>query len=343
MTPEADTAEVRPGDELDWAALEAHLRSVLELPHAPMQVRQFTAGRANLTYLVQFGDERLVVRRPPRGELAPGSHDMAREFRVLSRLAPVYSRAPRALHFCDDPSVIGAPFVVLERRVGEVVRDEVPESMRDLPDASRRISNAIVDAAADLHLVDTDATGLIDLGKPEGFAARQVDGWRRRWDRVAPPNGPRGMVDIADELARTVPTPPRVSVVHNDLKLDNCQFAPGEPDVVTSVFDWDMATVGDPLFDLANLSSSMRSTPAWVLSDDAMLERYAARTGVDVSAFGWYAAFASWRSAVVVQQLYDRYARGESADERLAHFGALVPDIVRHTEALLAAHRRTTR
>jgi aminoglycoside phosphotransferase (APT) family kinase protein len=304
-----------------------------------MRVRQFSAGHANLTYLLEFCDRLLVFRRPPRGTLAPGAHDMAREHKVLSRLWRSYPRAPRSDYYCDDESIAGAPFVIIEYREGEVVRDKVPPSMAQHPDVERRICLALVDAMADLHSVDVDAAELAELGNPDGFAARQVSGWHDRWRRAAPDDPVPAMNDVASELAASVPEPPRVSVVHNDLKFDNCQFHAGNPDHVTSVFDWDMATTGDPLFDVANLLSSSQSSPIWVVSRDEVAERYADRSGIDITNIKWYEAFASFRAGVVVQQLYSRYARGESADERLASFGDLVPGIAERARALVDESR----
>ncbi len=328
--------DVRPGDQLDWAALEAYLRTVLGLPDAAMSVRQFVAGRANLTYLVAFGATRLVLRRPPRGTLAPGAHDMAREYRVLSRLHGAYPRAPRALHFTDDASIIGAPFVVIEYRDGVVVRDSIPESMTHHCDIKRRLDGALIDAAADLHTVDAGGAGLGELGRPDGFGRRQVEGWHDRWRRAAPADATAVMDDVAVRLAATLPAPTRVSIVHNDLKLDNCQFQPDDPDTVTSVFDWDMATLGDPLFDLGLLLVSMGSLPVWVISVGHAVERYASRSGIDVAQIGWYLAFATWRTAVVLQQLYNRYLAGDTADDRHAVFGAAIPVCAQRALALIS-------
>jgi aminoglycoside phosphotransferase (APT) family kinase protein len=330
-----EIVDVRRGDELDADALERHLRAALPLPDAPLVLRQFGAGRANLTYLAAFGDLELVVRRPPRGTIAPGAHDMAREHRVLTHLAPVYTRAPRALHFCDDATVIGAPFVVLERRVGVVIRDRIPDDLARHDDVARRVDLALIDAAADLHRIDLSASGLDPLGTGEGFGSRQVDGWLARWTRAARGHATRAMDDVAGRLRARLPEPPRRSVVHNDLKLDNCQFQPHDPDVVTSVFDWDMGTVGDPLFDLGLLIVSMQSSPTWVLADDTAIERYASRSGIDVTHIDWYLAFATWRTAVVLQQLHNRWLDGDSSDERYRDFGDHVQTFVARADALL--------
>jgi aminoglycoside phosphotransferase (APT) family kinase protein len=250
---------------------------------------------------------------------------MAREHRVLSRLADVYARAPRALHHTDDPSIIGAPFLVIEHRDGVVIRDALPEDMRGHADVERRVDLALVDAAADLHTVDPAAAGLAELGRPDGFGRRQVEGWHDRWRRAAPDDGPPAMDDIAARLAATLPEPVGVAIVHNDLKLDNCQFQVDDPDTVTSVFDWDMATLGDPLFDLGLLLVSMANNRVWVLSAEDAVERYASRSGIDVRGIDWYVAFATWRTAIVLQQLCNRYAAGDSTDPRVRTFFEAIP------------------
>ena len=190
--PPAETAPVRPGEELDWAALEAHLRANLPELEGDFAPLQFPNGSANLTYLLRFGATELVLRRPPFGTVAPGAHDMKREYRVLSKLWQIFDRAPRAYLFCDDHSVIGSDFVVMERRVGEVVRNDVPPSMAGYDDIGRRLSFALVDAMADLHLLDPADADLTTLGRPDGFVERQVSGWHTRWDLVRPDRRPAG-------------------------------------------------------------------------------------------------------------------------------------------------------
>jgi aminoglycoside phosphotransferase (APT) family kinase protein len=340
-----ELAEVRPGEGLDWGRLEAHLRA--EFPHLDppvqltaggMRVLQFPHGAANLTYLLRFGDDEFVLRRPPFGRIAPGAHDMAREHRVLSRLWSALPTAPRALLVCRDHEVIGADFVVTERRHGVVVRGTVPPEMAHHDDLGRRIGLAVVDAMADLHLVDAGACGLGDLGRPDGFTRRQVEGWTSRWGLVKPDPAPdpvavATMDAIAVELLATVPTPSRPTLVHNDLKLDNCQFDPADPDRVTSIFDWDMATLGEPLVDLGTLlnywpdpadppdagrASHEGMTAMGLPTRAEVVARYGERTGIDTSRVPWFEAFALWKTGVVIQQLHDRWRRGESTDERMA-------------------------
>jgi aminoglycoside phosphotransferase (APT) family kinase protein len=164
---------------MDWPKVADYLASRVDAARGPMQVRQFPGGSANLTYLISFGEQEYVLRRPPLGPVAPGAHDMAREHKVLSRLYAAFDRAPRSFHLCTDESVIGAKFIVVERRTGVVIRDHFPEAMLPHPRLAGRTSYALVDAMADLHNVDPQANGLGDLGRPDGFARRQVEGWGR--------------------------------------------------------------------------------------------------------------------------------------------------------------------
>jgi aminoglycoside phosphotransferase (APT) family kinase protein len=345
-----ELAAVRPGEELDWASLEAYLLQQIPELAGPLEVLQFPSGSANLTYRLRFRDTELVLRRPPFGVVAPGAHDMRREYRVLSRLWRNFDRAPRAYVFCDDHDVIGADFVVMERRRGEVVRGVIPQSMARHPDVARRISFALVDAMADLHLLDPEANDLGDLGKPAGFAARQVSGWKTRWDLVRPEDGPPLMDSVPERLSASVPEPTRVSIVHNDLKLDNCQFDPTDPDRVQSIFDWDMTTLGEPLVDLGTLLNYWPDpsdpSDARRVSHEGMLAmalptraeitaRYAERTGIDVSSAGWYEAFAQWKTGVVIQQLHNRWKRGESTDPRMAVIADRLPVLAANANRLL--------
>ncbi|HEU5194174.1 MAG TPA: phosphotransferase family protein [Methylomirabilota bacterium] len=338
---------VRRGEDLDWPRLEAWLRPRLAeaLPQAtgPLSVLQFPNGSANLTYLLRFGRHELVLRRPPMGELAPGAHDMKREFKVLSRLWKHFDRAPRAYVFCDDHAILGTDFFVMERRRGEVVRTAIPEAMRHHPDVGRRMALALVDAMADLHALDPTACGLADLGKPEGFVDRQLTGWAKRWELSRFEDSPSAMEAIHARLLRDVPRPSRASIVHNDLKLDNCQFDPADPDRVAAIFDWDMTTLGDPLIDLGTLLNywpDPADPPHARRFNNAAVEglglppraelvsRYAARTGADVATVRWWEAFALWKTVVVVQQLHRRWVRGESKDPRMATIADRIPSLI---------------
>jgi len=349
-----EVAPVRAGEGLDWSALEAWMRPRLAglstAVDGPLTVLQFPNGSANLTYLLRLGGLELVLRRPPMGQIAPGAHDMKREYKVLSRLWQRFDRAPRAYLFCDEPAVLGADFFVMERRRGEVVREAIPESMRGHPAVGRRIAFALVDAMADLHALDASAAGLADLGRPEGFVERQVSGWAKRWTLSRFDDSPPSMEEIHRRLASRLPAMSRVSIVHNDLKLDNCQFDPADPDRVVSIFDWDMTTLGDPLIDLGTLlnywpdpadSEAMaRGTRPGLArmglpSRAEIVARYAARSGADMAAVPWWEAFALWKTVVVVQQLHRRWVRGESTDPRMARIADRIPSMIAAARAVL--------
>jgi aminoglycoside phosphotransferase (APT) family kinase protein len=354
VTEPGEIAPVRPGEELDVAALEAWLRprlgDLLGTAGAPLEVLQFPNGSANLTYLLRAGPHELVLRRPPMGQLAPGAHDMRREHRVLSRLWRYFDRAPRAYVFCDDRTVLGADFFVMERRRGEVVRTAIPPRMRHHPDVGRRVGLALIDAMADLHGLDPAGCELGDLGRPAGFVERQVEGWAKRWQLSRFEDSPAEVDALHARLARRLPALSRVSIVHNDLKLDNCQFDPASPDRVTSIFDWDMTTLGDPLVDLGTLlnywpdpadrehdqRASHPGLRAMGLPARAeVVARYAGRTHADVSAVWWWEAFALWKTVVVVQQLHRRWVLGESTDPRMAHIADRIPFLIAAARTVL--------
>jgi len=350
--PELEVSEVRDGENLDWEKIEQYLRAQMPsgLATGEFSVAQFPNGAANLTYLIRFGSNEFVLRRPPFGTIAPGAHDMKREFRVLSILWAHFDKAPRAYVFCDDHSVGGADFFVMERRSGEVIRGVIPPSMRHHHRVGHRIGLALVDAMAEFHLLDPHQCGLGDLGRPDGFMARQVKGWQKRWTLVADPDWDAAMTQIHSQLEATTPQAQRVSFVHNDLKLDNCMFSPDNPDKVTSFFDWDMTTLGDPLADFGTLlnywpdpsdvgevrrASHDGMTSMGLASRQQITERYAQTSGLDVSGVAWYEAFAQWKTAVVVRQLHHRWLVGDSTDERMATIADTLPALVATAEGLL--------
>jgi aminoglycoside phosphotransferase (APT) family kinase protein len=247
-----EVAPVRAGEEFDTGKVEVYLKEQLAGLEGPMEVLQFPGGHANLTYLLRFGDRELVLRRPPLGPVAPRSHDMAREYRVLSRLADRFPPAPHAYLLCEDPSVIGATFLIMERRRGLVMRGLVPAELDRHPDARRRMSFALVDVMAAFHDVDYEELGLGDLGKPEGYVERQVHGWKGRWERAKHQDLPV-FDELYEWLVANLPPSTKPTLVHNDLKFDNVMFDPDDPDHVEAILDWDMTTLGDPLIDLGTL------------------------------------------------------------------------------------------
>jgi aminoglycoside phosphotransferase (APT) family kinase protein len=351
-----DLGPVRAGEELDWVSLEKHLRGKLSNIPAGFEVLQCLGGAANLTYQLQFGQQRFVLRRPPFGRIAIGAHDMSREYRTLSRLWAAYPKAPRALLFCDDSAIIGSKFFIMEFRQGVVIRNSLPAEMSSHSDVGQRIGLAVADALAELHLVDPSKCGLDSLGKPDGFLARQIVGWRKRWDAVAPYDGVPAMDKAADMLARNLPRTQRTSILHNDMKLDNCQFDPSHPDTVSSVFDWDMATLGDPLVDVGVLLNYWPD-PADVPGDRSsyppgtellglptrseIASRYASHSDLDLGDLRWYEAYGTWKTAITNQQLYERFRRAETADARMAARADSVPERAERAIRLLTEGGRS--
>jgi len=339
-----DTAPIRPDERFDATRLEAWLRPRLPGASGRLRVEQFPGGHSNLTYCLRFEPPdapplELVLRRPPLGPVAPRAHDMAREHRVLSRLAGAFPPAPRVFAFCEDPSVIGAPFYVMERRRGVVVRRDWPAELPDTAEARRRAGLALLDALVALHEVDFERIGLADLGRPEGFVERQVRGWTERWERARTREIP--LLDrLARRLLETLPPSPPPTLLHNDWKLDNVMLDAADPGRVVAVFDWEMATLGDPLIDLgttlgywpepgdppARIGNPAGPTtlPGFPTRAE-LVERYAKARGVDCARIGWYESFGLWKTAVVLEQIYVRYVRGQTQDPRFKEFEQRVP------------------
>jgi len=324
--------EVRPGEELNWKKLSDYLTDTIPECQGEMEVLQFHGGHANLTYLLKFGSNEFVLRRPPFGKIAPGAHDMKREYRVLSKLYKVFPQAPRAFHYCEDVDVIGAPFVVIERRKGVLVRYDIPEFFKDFDNIEERLATALVKAEAALHTVDVDAADLTKLGRPDGFLQRQLDGWAKRWELSKIEDNTQ-MTEVHHILSSQIPTPQAVSIVHNDIKFDNCQFQIDDPDNVTSIFDWDMTTLGDPLADFGvTLSywpdkgqSKFSNMPVTLKGDfpdkNFLIDKYQEFSGYNLDRISWYESLAYWKGAVIAQQLYKRFVNGATKDKRMENFG----------------------
>ncbi|MCH8002834.1 MAG: phosphotransferase family protein, partial [Proteobacteria bacterium] len=220
MGDDPELIQVRADERLDTSRLEPYLRERLAGAEGPLEIGQFGGGHANLTYLLRYGATEYVLRRPPLGPVAPSSHDMGREHRVLANLWRVYPLAPRSYLLCEDAGVIGAPFHVMERRHGRIIRTDLPARFQGDPVLARRIGEMIVDTLAALHKVDPEAAGLGGLGRPEGFVERQLAGWTKRWHAAKDEDDPR--VDaIVAWLEANRPASQTVSLLHNDYKLDN--------------------------------------------------------------------------------------------------------------------------
>jgi aminoglycoside phosphotransferase (APT) family kinase protein len=323
---------IRPGEELDLGKLEAFLR-----PHFPGEtdtfiVQQFPSGHSNLTYSVQLGDRKLVLRRPPFGSKVKSAHDMGREFRVLSKLHAVYPPAPEVCLYCEDASVVGAPFYVMEPISGIILRREPPPGLAFMSNTARSVCESFVDNLARLHSIEYAAIGLGDFGRPVGYLERQMRGWIERYYGSKTHEIPE--VDkISDWMQKNLPTAGAATLIHNDYKFDNVVLDCGDLTRIIGVLDWEMCTVGDPLSDLGTALAywveagdpdelqKLRWGPTnypGSMTRDELVQRYAQTTGCDAANMVFYLVFARFKVAVIVQQIYYRYHQGLTKDPRFA-------------------------
>ena len=334
------SAPVRSGEDLSLAALRAYLLDNLAGAQGDLEIEQFPRGYSNLTYLLRLGGQELVLRRPPFGANVKGAHDMGREYRILRGLEGVYTKAPRPLLYCEDPGIIGAPFYVMERVPGVILRERLPAGVNIPPGMMRQICEALVDTLAELHRVDYKAAGLAELGKAEGYVARQVRGWAQRYEH-AQTHDLRAMRGVASWLAANMPPERGAALIHNDFKLDNLVLNPHELTQVKAVLDWEMATIGDPWMDLGT------TLAYWVQAGDPdelqqiglarfpgslrrseVIARYAEQMGLSPALFAgqvvYYYVFGLFKVAVIAQQIYYRYRQGHTTDVRFARLDAVV-------------------
>jgi aminoglycoside phosphotransferase (APT) family kinase protein len=345
----SDTSAVRTSEELPVGILTEYLRGKIEGVETGLTVKQFREGHSNLTYLLLCGDGReYVLRRGPLGPVALKAHDMAREYRVLDAVHRHFPEAPEPYHVCEDMAVLSTVFFIMERRRGIILRDSVPPALLEIADHPRRISEAFIDCMVRLHSIKVTNGDLAALGKPEGFLVRQVQGWAERWHRACTEDV-RDMEVAGEWLARNLPASPPPTLVHNDYKLDNIMLSSVAK--VEAVLDWEMATIGDPLADVGltlcywawvdragvgGTVPGLTSRPGWYSRDD-FVARYSERTGRDLSCIVYYEVLGIYKLAVILQQIYYRFRRGQTQDERFRNFDQSVRALAR-LAASLAEH-----
>jgi aminoglycoside phosphotransferase (APT) family kinase protein len=339
-----DTIAVREGENFDLQAMHSFLlQHIAEVTTAPLEVRQFPSGASNLTYLLRCGDWEGVLRRPPFGPLPPKAHDMKRESDILRRLHAAFALAPKPYVFCDDPTIIGASFYIMERRKGIVIDSVMPQGVAPSKENCEKLSCALIDTLAALHQVDYRSAGLSDFGHPDGFLIRQVNGWISRYDRAKTDE-----IEVFDRLSawllENIPTSKEATIIHNDFKFNNLIVAP-TLDRVVAVLDWEMSTIADPLFDLGvtlgywiqdddpellqSAFGSVTKTPGFIKRRE-FVHRYSLQTGRDVDSLDFYLTFAYFKLAVVLQQIYYRWKNGQTQDERFAAFKDSVRNLMTH-------------
>jgi aminoglycoside phosphotransferase (APT) family kinase protein len=325
------TRPIRAGEEFDVRRVAAFLRDNIPGLRGEVTVTQFPAGHSNLTYLIRVGDRELVFRRPPFGKKAKTAHDMGREYRILTALRPAFPYCPKPLVYTEDESIIGSAFYVMERINGIIIRKDLPRGFSLAPAEAGLLCESFVDVFVQLHRIDYREIGLEGFGKPHGYVRRQVEGWMERYRSAQTPDAPDFELVMAWLREKMPPESPLVSVIHNDFRFDNCVLDPGNPLRIIGVLDWEMATIGDPLMDLGG------ALAYWVNRDDPpslqairvvpttregmftrhdLMKSYAERMGISLENYDYYYCFGLFRLAVIAQQIYYRFAHGQTKDER---------------------------
>lgn len=336
----ADTSTTETPDGVDLARLQRFFAEhVDDATDRPLTAEIIAGGRSNLTYGITDGERRWVLRRPPLGHVLPTAHDMGREYRVLTALADTDVPVPRTHAFCDDNDVNGAPFYVMERVEGQILR--TAEDVAKLtPEQAADCSRELIDVLARIHTVDYEAVGLGDFGHPEGFLERQVRRWGEQWERSKAAELP-ALDELGRRLRNALPESGSPSIVHGDYRLDNTMLAPDDPTTIVAVLDWEMATLGDPLADVGLLllywsqndaqviaTGDGISTDAGFLSHDEVVARYAERSGRQVDALDWYVVFAGYKLAIIVEGIAARYRMGKTVGEGFEAMGDMVARLV---------------
>lgn len=332
MRPDTPTA-VRPGEELSLSTLEPYLAQHLGLTQ-PLEVLQYPSGYSNLTYSLSCGQQQWVLRRPPFGANIKSAHDMGREFRILQALYPVFGKVPRPVLYCPDEHVLGAPFYLMERLQGLVLRRANPELT---PNVMSKVAQLFVQTLADLHRQPLNGP-IAELGKPEGYVLRQVNGWSERYQK-ARTHEVRGMEAALAWLPSRMPSTQQASLIHNDFKYDNLLFST-DMEQVLAVLDWEMATLGDPLMDVGT------TLGYWAQDNDPpglkafglthlpgnpsraeLAEMYGQHSGTSLRDLHFYYVFGLFKVGVIMQQIYARYLQGHTQDPRFAGLGQLIGEV----------------
>jgi aminoglycoside phosphotransferase (APT) family kinase protein len=333
-----DTKPIRRGEELNEANLQAFLREHLKVKTDEIEISQFPAGSSNLTYCVHIGGEEYVLRRPPFGNQVKSAHDMSREFNVLSRLSEIYKPAPKPLIYCADENVIGSEFYLMERRKGLIIRGKSPQTLENSPELQRKVCESFIENLAALHALDYEKIGLGDLGKPVGYAQRQVEGWTKRYFN-AKTDAHAELEKAIEWLNANIPKTSGAALVHNDYKFDNLMLNPENLTEIVAVLDWEMTTTGEPLMDLGTTLGYWMSKEAGAemlsmpfnprvlmenISRRELVEIYAEKSGRDTSEMLFYYVFGTFKIAAIAQQIYFRFYKGFTQDKRFATFNQFV-------------------
>ncbi|MEH7249054.1 phosphotransferase family protein [Neobacillus niacini] len=315
-------------EHINWNRFESLVREQIpNIPDKEMKIKKFSEGYSNHTYLLSFGDWEFVLRRPPLGEIPAKAHDIKREYLILSRLHCVYPLAPKPFFYSDDPAIMGRHFYLMEKKQGVVINEVLPDWYGPSEVVGPALSKSMIISLIELQQVDYMNAGLMDIGKPDGYLDRQVRNWLNRY-RKAKTSEMSGVEELEAWLVKAMPTTHDITIVHNDFKLNNIVLDSIDPTIVNGVLDWELATIGDPMSDFGsvltywgeisdpNLGISVVTNQPGFLSRREMAEMYAKVSGRDISHIHYYVAFGFYKLAVILQQLYDRWKKGASDDER---------------------------
>ena len=326
---------IRAGEELDVGIIDAYLKAHIDGLSGTPIISQFPGGASNLTYLLQYPERELVLRRPPFGHKAKSAHDMGREYRILNQLNSGFPYCPKAYVHCTDESVIGSEFYVMQRVNGIILRADLPSELNFDAKQTRQLCESFIDKLVELHQVDYNACGLGDLGKPQGYVQRQISGWSDRYEKALTPDAPL-WTEVKTWLNAKMPADhPRASIVHNDYRFDNVLLDPNNPQQIIGVLDWELTTLGDPLMDLGNslaywieandpapvqLMRRQPSNAPGMLTRQEFADYYAQRAGIKIDCIDFYYCYGLFRLAGIVQQIYYRFYHGQTQDKRFAQF-----------------------
>lgn len=335
MTLIDQTIASRDGEELNTQVIDAYLKSVIPGLFGTPQISQFPGGASNLTYLLEYPELQLVLRRPPHGHKAKSAHDMGREYRIISQLGGSFPYCPKAYVHCTDESVLGSEFYVMQRINGIILRSDMPAELKLDEEKTTQLCKNFINRLVELHNVDYQACGLGDLGKPEGYVQRQISGWTDRYEKAITPDAPQWEA-VKQWLKEKQPADHhKPGIVHNDYRFDNVLLDRQNPMNIIGVLDWELTTIGDPLMDLGNTLAYwieaddpapvqlMRRQPSnapGMLTRREFVDYYAERAGIQIDNYDFYYTYGLFRLAGIVQQIYYRFYHGQTKDKRFAQF-----------------------
>jgi aminoglycoside phosphotransferase (APT) family kinase protein len=354
LAPLDQPAAVRDENSFEPARILSFLRGQIpDLMPGEIELKQFQGGASNLTYLLKIGDREMILRRPPAGTKAKTAHDMGREFRVLQKLSPVFP-CPKPLAYCEDESLIGSTFYVMEKLTGVILRRDLPKGLTYAPEQARKLCANLLDTQIRLHTLDYAEAGLADMGKPQGYVERQVNGWCERFEKAHTDDVPKCESVMAWLKTNRPPDSARPGIIHNDYRFDNVVLDPSDNLTIIGVLDWEMATLGDPLMDLGSSLAywaqaddppqiqSLRMQPSHLpgmLKREEIVRYYAAKAGVQIQNPDYYYVFGLFRLGVIAQQIYYRWKLGQTRNPRFQAFGMFVTVLSQVAEKVIDKSR----